>query len=62
MARVNFSSLTQRTCGYRWYDEQPCADAESHECWRASPEHHSHMCTCEAIELRTSPRVSIAAF
>jgi hypothetical protein len=42
-----------RICGHRWTDEVGCTDAGEHVCWRTSREHRSHICTCEAIELRS---------
>ena len=41
-----------RVCGYTWIDEIPCTETGEHMCWRTSPEHRSHICTCEAIDLR----------
>ena len=40
-----------RVCGYTWIDEIPCTANGEHMCWRTSPEHRTHLCTCEAIDL-----------
>ena len=53
-ANSEFSTSIQRACGYRWSDDVVCSSTGVHVCWRTSPEHRSHICTCEAIELRTA--------
>jgi hypothetical protein len=41
-------------CRYRWTDDVNCTGGENHVCWRTTPDHRTHLCTCEAIELRTT--------
>jgi hypothetical protein len=50
-----------RVCGYRWTDEIPCTTEGEHMCWRTSPEHRTHICTCEAIDLRPTVDAPIAS-
>ena len=48
-----------RICGHRWTDDVTCTGGNGeHVCWRSTPEHRTHLCTCEAIELR-APIVSL---
>jgi hypothetical protein len=49
-----------RVCGYTWIDEIPCTASGEHMCWRTSPEHRTHICTCEAIDLRPAVDSHIA--
>ncbi len=53
-ANSEFTMSSQRACGYRWSDDVVCSSTGVHVCWRSSPEHRSHICVCEAIELRTA--------
>jgi hypothetical protein len=43
-----------RVCGRRWTDATQCTSGGEHVCWRTSPEHRSHICTCEAVELQST--------
>jgi hypothetical protein len=44
-------------CGYRWTAGMTCDAGPEHSCARTSPDHRSHMCRCEAVELRTAAPV-----
>ena len=46
-------------CGYRWTNGTPCHTGSHHPCARTSPDHRTHMCPCEALELRTATHVPL---
>jgi hypothetical protein len=48
-------------CGHRWADETACRSGTEHSCARTSPDHRSHLCTCEAVELRTATHKRVSS-
>ena len=48
-------------CGYRWTAGPTCSSGDEHVCWRTTPEHRTHLCTCEAIRLRVAPHVRLSS-
>ena len=53
--------LTEGTCGHRWVGLRACDLGPEHGCSRTSPEHRSHLCTCQAVELRTATHLPLDA-
>ena len=52
----------QRACGHRWTGSTPCTNGPAHVCWRTGPEHRTHICICEAVQIRPTSSVPFASF
>lgn len=60
-AEVAHGERIHDACGYRWPGSTLYTASGDHRCWRTSPEHRSHLCTCGAIELPASLRRAVLA-
>ena len=57
------------SCGYEWTDQRACDAGSAHVCSRIRADHRSHLCSCQAVEMRTAthlrrstaPVVAVAA-
>jgi hypothetical protein len=53
--------LAHGTCGYQWTNDTACGVRSAHTCSRIRMDHRSHLCSCQAVELRTATHLRAAS-
>jgi hypothetical protein len=59
--RLNVSGRPHGACGYQWTNDKACDPGTEHLCSRIRADHRSHLCSCQAVELRTATHLRRAA-
>ena len=52
--RLSAAEPVDEPCGYEWTDHRACDAGSAHVCSRIRADHRSHLCSCQAVELRTA--------
>jgi len=52
--RLSPAEQADGVCGYQWTDHRTCDSGSAHVCSRTRADHRSHLCSCQAVELRTA--------
>lgn len=52
--RLSAVEQADGACGYQWSDHRTCDSGSAHVCSRIRADHRSHLCSCQAVELRTA--------
>lgn len=52
--RLDPTHHTDVACTYRWTDAVSCRSGSEHRCSRVSQDHRTHLCACDAVQLRTA--------
>lgn len=60
-ARLDIVDRGNGSCGHNWIGSTACASGSAHLCSRTSPDHRSHLCSCQAVELRTATHLPLGS-
>ena len=53
-SRPSAAEQADGPCGYEWTDDRACDTGSAHVCSRIRADHRSHLCSCQAVEMRTA--------